>query len=499
MDNIKIGLFLQALRKAKGYTQQELADYLNLSNKTISKWECGQGIPDVSTLIVLAEFYEVSVDEILNGQIKEVKESKSTKLRDEYIKNKVYRKYLFFNFISIALACLVIIFNIFIMCNIFVKAFVISNSILISISLVFAILPYVVYGNDNDLKLKSEEFEKKYDLLKKILFSVLGFTLTFFFNNIFYSLGMATNIVNILISLILAIIVFLVDLKNASLFLIFSKISSIVIVILFIYFNIINSFVPALYKLDNGAFENVYLYNNTFYSCILISVSLIGFLSILILTHKNIVISSLSIIFGVALLALAVKLNNSYTDLIYYNGIIAYPILFIIIGGTSLFFSVLSRKDAFNCLKWYETNRKGKLLFFILSPILIISSALYFYFIDAIKVYYGGNAYFNMFLSFKSQLLIMFIFIGIGIVVFLLYFVKKYRTILFEVINIGVLIAYIVIFLDDSIYLSQIYNTWVSLDYAFSYFLLIAELLIIFLWPIIYIRLKMNKKLNNIT
>lgn len=73
--------------------------------------------------------------------------------------------------------------------------------------------------------------------------------------------------------------------------------------ILFIYFNIINSFVPALYKLDNGTFENVYLYNNTFYICILISISLIGFLSILILTHKNIVISSLGIIFGVALLA----------------------------------------------------------------------------------------------------------------------------------------------------------------------------------------------------
>lgn len=44
MDNIKIGLFLQALRKAKGYTQQELADYLNLSNKTISKWECGDSL-----------------------------------------------------------------------------------------------------------------------------------------------------------------------------------------------------------------------------------------------------------------------------------------------------------------------------------------------------------------------------------------------------------------------------------------------------------------------
>lgn len=68
MNTEKIGDFLSSLRKSKGFTQQDVADQLNLSNKTISKWESGTGLPDVSALPVLAELYDVSVDDILAGQ-----------------------------------------------------------------------------------------------------------------------------------------------------------------------------------------------------------------------------------------------------------------------------------------------------------------------------------------------------------------------------------------------------------------------------------------------
>ena len=68
MDVNKTGEFLAILRKSQGYTQQEVADYLNISNKTISKWEQGKGYPDLTVLPVLAEFYHVSVDEILAGE-----------------------------------------------------------------------------------------------------------------------------------------------------------------------------------------------------------------------------------------------------------------------------------------------------------------------------------------------------------------------------------------------------------------------------------------------
>lgn len=67
MDNVQTGKLIAALRKEKGLTQQQLADLLNLSNKTISKWESGMGSPDISNLPPLADALGVSVDELLRG------------------------------------------------------------------------------------------------------------------------------------------------------------------------------------------------------------------------------------------------------------------------------------------------------------------------------------------------------------------------------------------------------------------------------------------------
>lgn len=68
MESKTIGSFLSALRKAKGMTQQEVADILNVSNKTVSKWERDEGCPEIMMLPAIAELYEVSVDEILRGE-----------------------------------------------------------------------------------------------------------------------------------------------------------------------------------------------------------------------------------------------------------------------------------------------------------------------------------------------------------------------------------------------------------------------------------------------
>ena len=68
MDNIKTGQFIAALRKEKGLTQQQLADQLNLSNKTISKWESGNGSPDLANLSPLADALGVTADELLRGE-----------------------------------------------------------------------------------------------------------------------------------------------------------------------------------------------------------------------------------------------------------------------------------------------------------------------------------------------------------------------------------------------------------------------------------------------
>lgn len=68
MDQIKIGMFIAERRKGKGYTQRQLADILGISDKTISKWERGNGFPEVSLLLPLCEELDISVNELLAGE-----------------------------------------------------------------------------------------------------------------------------------------------------------------------------------------------------------------------------------------------------------------------------------------------------------------------------------------------------------------------------------------------------------------------------------------------
>ena len=58
MDQIRIGAFLKALRKEKGLTQEQLAEKLAVSGRTVSRWETGSNMPDIGMLVVLADFYE---------------------------------------------------------------------------------------------------------------------------------------------------------------------------------------------------------------------------------------------------------------------------------------------------------------------------------------------------------------------------------------------------------------------------------------------------------
>ncbi len=68
MPKQTIGEFLASRRKAKGMTQQEVADLLGISNKTLSSWESGRSYPDILMLPALAELYGVTADEILRGE-----------------------------------------------------------------------------------------------------------------------------------------------------------------------------------------------------------------------------------------------------------------------------------------------------------------------------------------------------------------------------------------------------------------------------------------------
>lgn len=69
MDLNKNGKLILSLRKAKGMTQKQVADKLNICAKTVSKWETGHGFPDISTVSALAEILGVSADTILSGNL----------------------------------------------------------------------------------------------------------------------------------------------------------------------------------------------------------------------------------------------------------------------------------------------------------------------------------------------------------------------------------------------------------------------------------------------
>lgn len=68
MLNYVTGSTIKALREKKNYTQRQLADLINISDKTISKWETGKGLPDISLLEPLAKSLNVSVAELLSGE-----------------------------------------------------------------------------------------------------------------------------------------------------------------------------------------------------------------------------------------------------------------------------------------------------------------------------------------------------------------------------------------------------------------------------------------------
>lgn len=79
MNQKKTGEFLKQLRKEKGLTQEQLAEQFFVSGRTVSRWETGSNMPDLSVLVELAEFYEVDIREIIGGERKSEEMDKEVK------------------------------------------------------------------------------------------------------------------------------------------------------------------------------------------------------------------------------------------------------------------------------------------------------------------------------------------------------------------------------------------------------------------------------------
>ena len=79
MDQKITGRFLKELRKEKGLTQEQLAEQFNVSDRTVSRWENGNNMPDLDILIEISDFYNVDLREIFNGERKSENMDKETK------------------------------------------------------------------------------------------------------------------------------------------------------------------------------------------------------------------------------------------------------------------------------------------------------------------------------------------------------------------------------------------------------------------------------------
>lgn len=117
MTKKTMGAFMAALRKANGFTQQQVAERLNVSNKTISKWECDDGYPEITILPAIAELYGITVDELLKGEriIKETVDETEIDAKAQkqaaYLFNSSSNKFSTLSIISIVIGVSALIFS----------------------------------------------------------------------------------------------------------------------------------------------------------------------------------------------------------------------------------------------------------------------------------------------------------------------------------------------------------------------------------------------------
>lgn len=95
MNQQKIGCFLKELRKEKELTQEQLAEHFGVAGRTVSRWETGNNMPDLSLLIELADFYQVDIREIFEGERieKNMTSEKNTVMDENVFTNENDRTY----------------------------------------------------------------------------------------------------------------------------------------------------------------------------------------------------------------------------------------------------------------------------------------------------------------------------------------------------------------------------------------------------------------------
>lgn len=79
MDQQKTGSFMRELRREKDTTQEEFAEIMGVSNRTVSRWETGRNMPDLSILVEIADYYDVDIRELIDGERRSEKMNKDVR------------------------------------------------------------------------------------------------------------------------------------------------------------------------------------------------------------------------------------------------------------------------------------------------------------------------------------------------------------------------------------------------------------------------------------
>lgn len=142
MDQVKIGKFIAKLRKEKNMTQAELADKLNITDRAISKWETGKGMPDSGIMLDLCKELKISVNELLSGEMIDMREynKKTEELLLKMTEEKENRDKELLN-LEIFIGILVSI--IFITC-VFVASFVNMQDWLRIVLIIIGLIPFII-------------------------------------------------------------------------------------------------------------------------------------------------------------------------------------------------------------------------------------------------------------------------------------------------------------------------------------------------------------------
>lgn len=191
MEKRTMGSFIAALRKANGLTQKDLAEKLNVSDKTISRWEREEGTPDLSVIPVIAEIFGITCDELLRGERKPAAEGiegqaakeltvKGEKQRQRLLKS-TFSQFQTRTYISMGISMVGMI--VALICNLaFVKA--VLGFFLGAVFFVASIICQIIFTNRAFFSVEDAELEEKeYSGFKKKVIALtqksVGLTVAF--------------------------------------------------------------------------------------------------------------------------------------------------------------------------------------------------------------------------------------------------------------------------------------------------------------------------------